>query len=376
MPDTYRKWVFANPMPDGRLGTEQFELRHVEMPEPAEGEALVRIKLINIHSATRARMTNGMTKLGDTDRTNYACAEVIETRDPAFQVGDVIACQAGWQEYQIVSSRDPSVGYGPISEGAKALNRTNSQWTYVFRPKMVAAWAPDVLMEMFGTSGMTAYFGMRQCGPLTKDDTVVVAGTTGSVGSIVAQLAHAAGSHVVCFAGGEDRCQWVRDTLKIENCIDYKAADFVTQLAKACPKGVDVFSDGIGGSLTETVAPLINKNGRLFAYGGAGAYYADQVPKQQQVTSPQQTVSLRHAFGISEKVETILRENNIRSECWIVDAFYHERLVAEDELSRLLASGDIKPLTNVVEGFENLPAAIVGLYHAPRAGKLQVQFSL
>src|SRR6266436_10148431 len=104
-----------------------------------------------------------------------------------FGEGDVIACQAGWQDYQIVSSEDGSVGYGPASELVKALNGTSSQWSYVFRPAMVKMWPPEVLMEMFGTSGMTAYFGMRECGPLMPRDGVAVAGTTGSVGSIAAQ---------------------------------------------------------------------------------------------------------------------------------------------------------------------------------------------
>src|SRR3978361_1355905 len=112
------------------LGPEQFELREVAIPELQQGEALVRVKLLNIHSGTRARMANGMTRLGDTDRSNYACAEVIQSRDKTFKEGDIIACQAGWQDFQIVSSADASVGYGPPGELVKALNGSNSQWNY------------------------------------------------------------------------------------------------------------------------------------------------------------------------------------------------------------------------------------------------------
>jgi NADPH-dependent curcumin reductase CurA len=94
------------------------------------------------------------------------------------------------------------------------------------------------------------------------------------------------------------------------------------------------------------------------------------------MTSPQQQrMTLRQAFGISDTVEATLAAKNIRAEAWIVDAFYHERLTAEDELSRLLSTGDIKPINTVVDGFSNLPAAIMGLYDHPRAGKLQVRFS-
>lgn len=368
LPANFRQWIFAKPMVNDVVGRDQFELREAPIPELKEGQALVRVKLINIHSGTRARMGNGMTKLGDTDRSNYACAEVIQSRDKTFREGDVIACQAGWQDYQVVSSEDGSVGYGPASELVKALHGTNSQWSYVFRPAMVKMWSPEVLMEMFGTSGMTAYFGMRECGPLMPKNTVAVAGATGSVGSIAAQLAKIAGCYVVGFGGGADRCKWVVDTLGIDKCIDYRAKDFDKQLQAAFPEGIDVFSDGIGGALTETVTAAMNRNGRLFSYGGAAAFYADKLD------APQQRPSLRRAFGISENVEAVLKQKNIKAECWIVDSFYHERLKAEDDLSRHLRSGALKPINNVVDGFEKLPEAIIGLYSNSRSGKLQVRF--
>jgi len=368
MPATYRQWVYAQPMAADTLGPEQFALRELPLPELQAGQALVRVKLINIHSATRTRMANGATKLGDTDYSNYACAEVVASRDPAFQEGDTIACQAGWQDYQIISSADKSVGYGPPSELLKALNRTNSQWCYAFRPAMVKMWPAEVLMEMFGTSGMTAYFGLRESGPLMPRDNVAVAGTTGSVGSIAAQLAKIAGCYVVGFAGGPERCAWVMQTLGIDQCIDYRANDFEAQLEAAFPEGIDVFCDGVGGAFTETLAQQMNRHGRLFCYGSAAAFYADKL-------SPSRSrLSVRSAFGISEKVEALLKDRNIKSNAWIVDEFYHERLRAEDDLSRLLRNGSLKAINNVVEGFDQLPEAIVGLYKNPRAGKLQVRF--
>lgn len=368
MSRTYRVWIYAKAMARDVIGAEQFELRELPLPDLEQGQALVRVKLVNIHSATRARMANGTTMLGDTDRSNYACAEVVQSRDPAFREGDIIACQAGWQDYQIVSSADPSVGYGRASDQVKALNRTNSQWTYVFRPEMARLWPPSVLMEMFGTSGMTAYFGMRECGPLRPGEAVAVAGTTGSVGSIVAQLAKIAGCRVVGFGGGLERCAWVLGALAIDGCLDYRAEDFEEQLRAAFPSGIDVFSDGIGGALTETVTGLIKQNGRLFSYGRAAEFYAETLD------APRSRGSLRRAFGISDRVEDLIKQRNIKAEAWTVDAFYHERLKAEDDLSQLLLDGRIKPITHVVEGFEKLPEAVIGLYRTARAGKLQVRF--
>jgi hypothetical protein len=261
------------------------------------------------------------------------------------------------------------VGYGPPNELLKALNGTNSQWCYPFRPAMVKMWPPEVLMEMFGTSGMTAYFGLRECGPLMPRDHVAVAGTTGSVGSIAAQLAKITGSRVVGFAGGKERCEWVLDTLGIDQCIDYRASDFEAQLKAAFPEGIDVFCDGVGGAFTETLTQQMNRHGRLFCYGSAAAYYADKV------STTRGRLSVRAAFGISEKVEALLKEKHIKSSAWIVDEFYHERLSAEDELSRLLHNGSLKAINNVVEGFDKLPEAIIGLYKNSRAGKLQVRFA-
>jgi hypothetical protein len=140
MAASYRQWIYAKPMAGDKLGPEHFELREQPIPELKDGQALVRVKLINVHSNTRTRLALGMTTLGDTERSNYAC-----------------------------------------------------EWTYVFRPAMVRMWPSEVLMDLFGTSGLTAYFGMRQCGPLMPRDAVLVAGATGSVGSIAAQLARIAG---------------------------------------------------------------------------------------------------------------------------------------------------------------------------------------
>src|SRR5260370_2461892 len=130
------------------LGPEQFELQEVPIPELQREQALVRVKLVNIHSGTRARMANGMTKLGDTDKSNYACAEVIQSHDRTFREGDVIACQAGWQDYEIVSSEDACVGYGPPSELTKALNGTHSHWHYAFSPLLATLRPPEDPYEM------------------------------------------------------------------------------------------------------------------------------------------------------------------------------------------------------------------------------------
>jgi NADPH-dependent curcumin reductase len=188
MTSTSRKWIYSTPIVEGVLDREQFSMIEEPLPRLRDGQALARVILINIHCGTRARMVLGTTKPGETDPANYACAEIVDSRGSSFKPGDIIACQAGWQEFQVVSSAHSAIGYAPATEQTKALNRTNSQWNYVFRPSLAAKWSADILMDVFGTSGMTAYFGVHECGPIGPGDEVLVAAASGSTGSLVAQL--------------------------------------------------------------------------------------------------------------------------------------------------------------------------------------------
>jgi len=368
IPETFRQWVVARTPLDGQLSADCFERRRVAMPSVGPGEALVRVRLINIHSATRLRMALGLTPVGETDRRTYACAEVMVSRDPTFQVGDTIACQAGWQEYQIIRSADLPVGFNPPGESVRSLNKTCSPWLYVFRPAMARQWPSDVLMDVFGTSGMTAYFGMRENGPLTPNDHVAVAATAGSVGALVAQLAKAAGSRVIGFARGKERGRALIDMFGIDGCIDYTSDRLDAELEAAFPQGIDVFSDGVGGGFTETVTKRMNRRGRLFSYGAAAASYA------ANLSAASKRPSLREHYGISAAVEKTIAERQLKSAVWTVDTFYGDRLQAEDDLSRLMQASQLRPHNQLVHGFDRVPDAIVELYRKPHAGKLQISF--
>lgn len=373
LPATYRQWVIASPVTGDAITPDQFAMHELPIPALDEGQALVRIKLINLHSRTRLRIPTtanpdapGTIRPGETDLSNYGCVEVIASRDATFRVGDVIHCQVGWQDYQVISSTNGPIGYPPPMPAVRALNGTSAPMSYAFRPHLAQAWSDDVLMHVFGTSGMTAYFGLRECGPVTPRDRVLVAGASGSVGSLVAQLAKARGAYVVGLAGGEDRCRWVVETLGIDACIDYRAPDLETRLRAAFPQGIDLFSDGIGGDLTPLVVSQMNDNARLFSYGSSAAFYG--------AGGPMAGGGMRRSFGISEAVEEAARQRNIHIECWLVFDFYDERLRAEDDMSRLLLQGRLKAVTSVTQGFENLPQAVVDMYARPRAGKAQVRF--
>ena len=172
LPSTMRRWVYATPMLDGMVTTDLFALQKSPMPEPAEGEALVKVLLMGIHPRVRVSMApGGSLALGESE-TDFACAVVMRSRDPKLKEGDVIACQTGWQDYAIVSSASGPVGYAPPSAAVKELNGTNSQWTYAYRPWLVERFPPEDLIGLLGTTGLTAYFGMREVGPLRPGDAV------------------------------------------------------------------------------------------------------------------------------------------------------------------------------------------------------------
>lgn len=363
-PDSYRQWYHARQV-EGAFARDNLEMRILPLPPLQDGEALVRVRLLNLHPGARFRMQVGLVPVGTTDESNFAFGEVIASRNPVFAPGDMVACQAGWQDYVVIRSDAESVGYGPASEAVCALNRTRSQWTYVMRPELVARWPLDTLKEVFGTSGMTAWFGLRACGPLEPGINVAVAGMTGSVGHLVAQIAKAAGCNVIGFGGGSERCGRISGLIGVD-CLDYRASDFLDRLRATFPDGIDIFSDGIGGSMTEAIVPMMKRDGRLLAYGCADDLHSSE-PNLREMT-------MRERFGVSDKVEKIVAERDIRVECWIVHDFYHERIEAEDALDKLLREGAIKPVVTVVEGFEKLPEAIMALYDPKALSKVQAWF--
>ncbi len=381
LPKKNRQWVYAKPMVNDKITLEQFAMKEIPILEPKEGQALVRVKLVGIHPRVRQSMSSGSLKIGESE-PNFSCAEVLKSRDRAFKEGDIIACQTGWQDYAIVSSKDPSIhGYGPAPEAVKELNGTNCQWTYVFRPSLVNAFAPEDLIGLMGTTGLTAYFGMREVGPLMPRDAVASAASTGATGSICGQLAKIAGCYVVGFAGGPEKCKWAVEVLGFDKCIDYRARDLEEQVRAAFPNGVDVFSDGVGGEVTAAVSKVMNKNSRLLAYGNSTSYYADEIkPRVGAAPSAAPTpadrrMALRRGFGVTDDFERIIKDKNIKVEAWIVHDFYYDRIKAENDLARLVKSGQLKPINTVFDGLEKLPEAIMSTFAGSRYGKLSVRFA-
>ena len=370
-PKTLKKWVLAkNVGDDNKLTMEHFKLVEQPMPVPAQGEALVQVMMVNIHSGTRNRMkAKGGTKVGETDDSNYAIARVLQSRDKTYREGDIIACQAGWNTHQTTTSERTRGGAGEFAL-VEELNGTKSRTSYVFRPVMLKQFKPDVLLDVFGTSGLTAYYGVRECGPIMPRDWIAVSGTTGSVGSMAAQICKARGATVVGFGGGTDRAKWVVDTLGMDKGIDYRATDLDAQLKAAFPNGIDVYVDGTGGPLSEAVAKQMNQDSRYFSYGGAAQIYKDLQPDASNMATAKE-------YGMTDLIEKIIKERHIKLEAWNQAVWAQDRIEAENKLSQLVNTKKLKPINTVVKGFENIPKGVMSQYDGSNPyGKLQLQYDV
>ena len=371
-PKTLKRWVLAKNVGDDlKLTPQHFKLVELPMPVPKQGEALIQVMLVNIHSGTRNRMKagRGSTKVGETDDSNYACARVIQSRDKTYKDGDIIACQAGWNTHETTTSERTRGGPGEFAL-VDELNGTKSRTSYVFRPVMLKQFKPDVLLDIFGTSGLTAYYGIRECGPIMPRDRVAVAGTTGSVGSMAAQMVKLKGARVIGFGGGPERAKWVTDNFGIE-AFDYRDPALEAKLKAAVPEGFDVYCDGVGGPLSEIIAKQMNRDGRYFSYGESADIYADLQPKHTESAAKSAEM-----FGMSDSVAKMIKDKHIKLEAWNQAVWAQDRIEAENIMSEWVNTGRLKPVNTVVKGFENAPDGIISQYDGRNPyGKLQLQFA-
>ena len=238
MPDN--RQIIVRELPKGALSEAHFEVREAERPAVGEGEALVRTILMSIDAANRAWMQGATyreaVKAGDVMHT-YAIGAVVESKDPSLEPGDIVAVESRWADYVAVKARR-----------AQKL------------PKVQPL---SRRLSVYGIAGKTAYHGLIGVGRAQAGDTVVVSAAAGSVGMYVGQIAKLLGCRAVGIAGGAEKCAWVTDTLGFDACVDYRGGNLFKALKAACPQGIDVYFDNVGGSILETTLFQMNMRGRV-----------------------------------------------------------------------------------------------------------------
>ncbi|MAM24901.1 MAG: NADP-dependent oxidoreductase [Rhodobacteraceae bacterium] len=320
-------------LPKDALTRNHFEMGETDMPVPGEGEVLLRVILMSIDAANRSWMKGATYRAavqqGDAMPT-YAICEVTESNSPKLQKGDIVAAEATWSDY--------------ITAPAHKVQKL---------PKV-----PQLsnLMSVYGIAGKTAFHGLVSVGRPIAGETVLVSAAAGSVGGYVGQIARNLGCRVVGIAGGSEKCDWVQKEFGFDACVDYRDPGFAKALRKACPDGVDVYFDNVGGSVLELALANMNERGRVVCCG-AISQYDTEAP-----TGP------RNLPGV-------VVVKRLRMEGFIVMDFAQDDDKALRALRRWVEAGQIKVTEDIVEGLENAPQALIGLLAGENKGKRMVRVS-
>ena len=335
IPKTHRRVVLAR-RPPGEPSETDFRIEEVAVPEPGSGQVLVRVIYLSLDPYMRGRMRDAAsyaTPVGIGEvMTGGTVGEVVKSNNPSFKVGDIVEERLGWQQYAIggptLRKIDPSLA--PISTANGVL----------------------------GMPGMTAYFGLFEVGQPKAGETVVVSAASGAVGQVVGQLAKIAGCRAIGIAGGPKKCAFVKETLGLDECVDYKATkDLSAAIKTACRNGVDVYFDNVGGAVSDAVFLNLNFFARVALCGSISQY---------NVAAPETGPRLLGLF--------VGRRVSLRG--FIVSDFANKFAPAMRQLGEWVRSGRIKYKEDIIEGIEKAPRAFIGLLRGENFGKLQVKLGV
>ena len=326
-----RAWTLAS-YPSGWVTEENFRLIESPAPSPKDGEVLVKNLWLSLDPYMRGRMSRQKSyvkgvEIGEV-MEGQTVGEVVESRHAGFKPGDKVLARFGWQLYGCVR------GDGEIN-------------------KVDAGRAP--LSYYLGMPGMTAYFGLKEIGQPKQGETVVVSAASGAVGSVVGQLARIAGCRAVGIAGGKQKCEYVVKELGFDACVDYKAGELQTDLRAACPKGVDVYFENVGGEMTDALLRLMNPFSRMIVCGLIADYNSTEPTGVRMFRS--------------------ILVNRIKVQGMIVFDWRERYGEALQALGGHLAAGELKYRESVLEGIENAPKGLIGLLKGRNFGKQLVKLA-
>ncbi|MCG8696231.1 MAG: NADP-dependent oxidoreductase [Minwuiales bacterium] len=333
MSDEVNRQVLLAERPKEKLEESHFTRRDVPISEPGNGEALTRTLYISLDAANRAWMSPVATYTKPVEiggvMDGFTLAEVVRSNDPSLVPGDIVEGMNGWQDY----------GVAP----AKHLHK-------------VAPIKPlSHLLSGLGVTGKTAYFGLLDVGQPKEGETVLVSAAAGAVGSFVGQIAKLKGCRAVGIAGTDEKCRWLTEELGFDAAINYKTEDMNPALRAACPDGIDVYFDNVGGPILEAALFQTNQNGRIVCCGSVSQYdTATPDPGPRGVPG-------------------LLVVKRIKMQGFIVMDFYARRQQAESDLAAWIGDGKIKVREDIIDGLENAPAALVGLLAGENTGKRMVR---
>ncbi len=324
--------VLAN-RPNGEIQDGDLELKTNDVRAINEGEILIKTLWLSLDPYMRPRMNDAKGYMDPVAIGGVMVGEsvgrVVESKSSKYAVGDVVTCYSGWQEYYIAPEDEPMI--------------------YKVNPDGVPLQA---YLGVAGMPGRTGYCGLTHVGQPKTGETVVVAAASGPVGTVVGQTAKQLGCRAVGIAGGPEKCRYVVEELGFDDCIDYKEGDLLSKLKAACPDGIDVYFENVGGDVTKAVAQLLNKGSRAPICGYVSAYNATDMAG---VETP------FHIFGALEHPP--------EHRFFLVTEWQEQHQETTKLLADRVKSGELKYSETIAEGLENAVDAFKGMLKGKNFGK-------
>lgn len=308
---------------------DDFKLAQVPIGDPADGEVLVRTIYISVDPYLRGRMNDTKSYVPPFDLDSViksgVIGQVVESKTPHFQKNDVVMGTLGWQTYSIVKEKeirkvDPSIA------------------------------PPSAYLSVLGMTGLTAFFGLLEIGQPKEEETVVVSGAAGAVGSVVGQIAKIKGARVVGIAGSDEKVQYLINELGFDEAINYRSKNVQNALEKACPQGIDVYYDNVGGEIADAVYPLLNKFARIPVCGAISSYNKEE-------------------SDIGPRVQSYLIKTSALMKGFTVGDYSSRFGEGAEALAGWLQEGKLKYEETVTEGFDNTIDAFLDLFKGANLGK-------
>mgnify|MGYP001429634231 FL=1 len=296
-------------------------------------EILIKADYLSIDPYMRGRMNDGMSyaapvQLGEV-MVGESVGRVIESKSNKYKIGDLVTVHKGWQT--CIKAKDSEVTILRVPDS-----------------KLPSS----VFLGTLGMPGRTAFFGLNRVGMPKPGETLVVSAASGAVGSVVGQLGKLAGCHVVGVAGGPEKSEYVRNSLKLEHCIDYKNDNILEKLKEYCPNGIDIYFENVGGELTKNVAQLLNKGARVPVCGFISKYNSTDIRSEETPF---------HVLGALNPKP--------KHRFFVVTEWMNEFEKTTSVLHEHVKNGDIKYRETITEGFENAPQALRDVLSGKNFGK-------
>lgn len=324
--------------PVGAPKADDFALQEAAIPNPKQGEMVLRTVFLSLDPYMRGRMSDAKSyaepvAVGDT-MVGGTVSRVHTSQHPDFNVGDWVLSYHGWQDYAL----------------------SNGEGLIKLDPQQAP---PSYALGVLGMPGFTAYMGLLDIGKPKSGETLVVAAATGAVGAMVAQIGKLKGCRVVAIAGGSEKCTYALNNLGVDACIDHKADDFAQQLANACPDGIDVYFESVGGKVLDAVLPLLNTGARIPVCGLISQYNATSLPDGPD--------------RLGQLMGMMLVKRMTMKGFIIFDDYAHRYPEFAKDMAQWLTEDKLHYKEQLVDGLENAPQAFIGLLKGENFGKLVIR---